>query len=38
MVSEKQYPKIYSILFGEGLINDAVSVIIYESIPKIFDN
>lgn len=38
MVSESEYPKIYSILFGEGLVNDAVSVIIYQSIPKIFDS
>jgi NhaP-type Na+/H+ or K+/H+ antiporter len=38
MVSETEYPKIYSILFGEGLVNDAVSVIIYQSIPKIFDS
>ena len=29
MVSEGKYPKIYSILFGEGLVNDAVSVILY---------
>ena len=29
MVNSKEYPKIYSILFGEGLINDAVSVILY---------
>ena len=36
MISENEYPKIYSILFGEGLINDAVSLILYTSVGKIF--
>ena len=38
MVNSKEYPKIYSILFGEGLINDAVSVILYNSITNIFQS
>jgi len=38
MISEIDYPKIYSILFGEGIINDAVSVILYNSITNIFES
>jgi len=37
MVNQNDYPKVYSILFGEGLVNDAVSVILYTSIPKVFN-
>lgn len=36
MVNENEYPKIYSILFGEGLVNDAVSLILYASVGNIF--
>ena len=32
MIDKIKYSKIYSILFGEGLINDAVSIILFKSI------
>ena len=32
VVSETLYPKLNSILFGEGLINDATSILIFDSI------
>jgi len=28
-VSESEEPKLYSILFGEGVINDAVCIVLY---------
>lgn len=32
MIDKKKHQKIYSILFGEGLINDAVAIILFKSV------
>lgn len=32
MIDKEKYPKVYSIMFGEGLMNDAVSVIIFKAV------
>jgi len=32
IVSEKEAPKLHSVLFGEGVVNDAVAIILFKSI------
>lgn len=32
MIKPDAYPKLYSVVFGEGMINDAVSIIIFMSV------
>ena len=32
MIDKDKYTKVYSILFGEGLMNDAVSIIIFKAV------
>ena len=32
VVKEKMFPTLNSILFGEGIVNDAVSILIYEAV------
>ncbi len=36
IVKEKDYPKLNAILFGEGIVNDAVSILIFETIVNVF--
>jgi len=31
-VSEYEEPKLYSILFGEGVVNDAVCIVLYSIV------
>lgn len=38
IVKEKEFPQLYSIMFGEGIVNDAVSILIFETIMKVFDS
>lgn len=35
LISSDKYPKLFSVVFGEGLLNDAVSIILFHSIQKI---
>lgn len=37
IVKEREFPQLYSIMFGEGIVNDAVSILIFETIMKVFD-
>jgi NhaP-type Na+/H+ or K+/H+ antiporter len=32
MIKPNQYPKLFSIVFGEGMINDAVAIILFRSV------
>lgn len=32
MIKEKDYPKIYTIIFGEGVLNDAVCLVLFKNI------
>ena len=32
LVNKNEYPKLFSIIFGEGMVNDAVSVILFYSV------
>jgi NhaP-type Na+/H+ or K+/H+ antiporter len=36
MIKEDHYPKLNSILFGEGVINDAVAIVMLHSVRTIF--
>ena len=35
MIKPDQYPKLFSVVFGEGMINDAVSIIIFLSVQNL---
>ena len=35
IVKEKSYPTLYSILFGEGVVNDAVSILMFRAVEKL---
>jgi sodium/hydrogen exchanger-like protein 6/7/sodium/hydrogen exchanger 8 len=35
MIKADQYPKLFSVVFGEGMINDAVAIIIFTSVTKL---
>ena len=37
LIKASQYPKLFSIIFGEGLVNDAVAIILYKVIGGLFD-
>lgn len=37
MVNSETSPKLYSLLFGEGVVNDAVSIILFQSVLKFAD-
>ena len=36
IVKERDFPQLNAILFGEGIVNDAVSILIFETIMKVF--
>ena len=36
MIKPQKYPKLFSIVFGEGMVNDAVAIILFRSVLKIF--
>ncbi len=37
IVKERDFPQLNSVLFGEGIVNDAVSILIFETIMRVFD-
>jgi sodium/hydrogen exchanger-like protein 6/7/sodium/hydrogen exchanger 8 len=37
MIKPNKYPKLFSIVFGEGMINDAVAIILFKVVGGIFD-
>lgn len=37
LVKETRYPKLNSILFGEGIMNDAVSILIFRTVRNYFE-
>jgi len=37
MVNYDEQPKLYSLLFGEGVVNDAVAIILFNSVKKFAD-
>ena len=37
MIKPNKYPKLFSIIFGEGMVNDAVAIILFKVVGDIFD-
>lgn len=35
LINSDKYPKLFSIVFGEGLVNDAVAIILFHSVSSI---
>ena len=35
IVKEKNFPQLSSILFGEGVVNDAVSILLFRAVEKL---
>lgn len=35
MIKPEKYPKLFSVVFGEGMVNDAVSIILFISVELI---
>lgn len=35
LISSDKYPKLFSVVFGEGLLNDAVAIILFHSVSTI---
>jgi sodium/hydrogen exchanger-like protein 6/7/sodium/hydrogen exchanger 8 len=34
LINPAQYPKLFSIIFGEGMVNDAVAIILFKVVGK----
>jgi NhaP-type Na+/H+ or K+/H+ antiporter len=34
LIKEKTYPKLNSVLFGEGIVNDAVVIVLFRTVEK----
>lgn len=32
IIKEKEFPRLNSIIFGEGIINDAIAILLFKSI------
>ena len=32
IIKERQYPKLHSIIFGEGIFNDAVAILLFKAV------
>ena len=37
IVKEKQFPTLNSILFGEGVVNDAVSILLFRAVEQLLE-
>ena len=37
LISSDRYPKLFSVVFGEGMVNDAVSIILFDAVVKLLD-
>lgn len=38
LIKPKEHPKLFSIIFGEGMINDAVSIILFQCVNLVYKN
>lgn len=32
MIKSDKYPKLFAVIFGEGMVNDSVSIILYSAV------
>lgn len=37
LISSDKYPKLFSVVFGEGMVNDAVSIIMFQAVNQLQD-
>ncbi len=38
IVKYEEQPKLFSIIFGEGIVNDAVALILFQTVSKLKEN
>ena len=38
MIKSEKFPKLFSVIFGEGMVNDSVSIILYKAVLDIVGN
>eukprot|EP01017_Pseudomicrothorax_dubius_P039144 TRINITY_DN5962_c0_g1_i1.p1 TRINITY_DN5962_c0_g1~~TRINITY_DN5962_c0_g1_i1.p1 ORF type:complete len:410 (+),score=77.55 TRINITY_DN5962_c0_g1_i1:270-1499(+) len=38
MIKSKEHPKLFSLVFGEGLVNDAVAIILFNAINRLVES
>lgn len=38
VVKESKYPRLHNVLFGEGVLNDAVSIVLYRTVESVGDS
>jgi sodium/hydrogen exchanger-like protein 6/7/sodium/hydrogen exchanger 8 len=38
MLNSDKYPKLFSVVFGEGMVNDAVSIILFKAITDMIED
>lgn len=36
MIKPEKYPKLFSVIFGEGMVNDSVSIILFQTVKNLF--
>jgi NhaP-type Na+/H+ or K+/H+ antiporter len=38
IIKPEKYPKLFSVVFGEGMVNDAVAIILFKVVGGMFDD
>lgn len=37
IIKNDEYPRIFSLIFGEGITNDAFSIILFDAVVDLYD-
>lgn len=38
LIDNNKYPKVFSIVFGEGIVNDAMSIILFQCVVLVVES